>query len=309
MLGVDNQHLAESSVAETTTVVSHRKGPVLSQGARTDRVAGFAAISSDQTVVMVAEDSPGAQTSHARVRVDPQEQAQDVRSLDAGCDGSASPSNTPVFDSSRRSVTGIEPVLDIDEFVHEVRAPLASATFALAALGEDPKALVILEDALDHLRDLITTSSRQVNGPTDVQEHLMRAIRLIDGHQRVDVSLTIGEAVFVQAAPVQFRQLVINLVSNALKFSPTTSTVAVTVTAQNGMLEVNVADQGCGLNADDATLIFENGVRGESSNQIDGSGLGLAIARRLARLAGGDVHLTRTGPEGSVFTVSLPVIK
>jgi signal transduction histidine kinase len=206
-------------------------------------------------------------------------------------------------------VTGIEPVLDIDEFVHEVRAPLASATFALAALGEDPKALVILEDALDHLRDLITTSSRQVNGPTDVQEHLMRAIRLIDGHQRVDVSLTIGEAVFVQAAPVQFRQLVINLVSNALKFSPTTSTVAVTVTAQNGMLEVNVADQGCGLNADDATLIFENGVRGESSNQIDGSGLGLAIARRLARLAGGDVHLTRTGPEGSVFTVSLPVIK
>jgi signal transduction histidine kinase len=199
-------------------------------------------------------------------------------------------------------------ILELDELIHEVRTPLAAASLALESVEHDESAMVVLAESLHHLRELVTSTSRQVEGPCGVREQLFRAVRLVDTEQRVNVEHNLDDESFVGCAPVQFRQLLINLISNALKFSPSTSIVKVNATVQGGSLVLLVADVGEGMSTSEAQLIFEQGVRGETAAHIDGVGLGLSIARRLARIAGGDVTLGSTGPDGSVFVVNLPII-
>jgi len=106
----------------------------------------------------------------------------------------------------------------------------------------------------------------------------------------------------------KLRQIVINLLSNAAKFT-VQGRVEVGAREMDDRVEVTVADSGIGIAADKLELIF-----GEFE-QVDpgdghargGTGLGLAIARRLARLMGGDVRAASVPGAGSTFTLSLPV--
>jgi signal transduction histidine kinase len=106
----------------------------------------------------------------------------------------------------------------------------------------------------------------------------------------------------------KLRQIVINLLSNAAKFT-VQGRVEVGARERDERVEVTVADSGIGIAADKLELIF-----GEFE-QVDpgdghargGTGLGLAIARRLARLMGGDVRAASVPGAGSTFTLSLPV--
>jgi len=216
----------------------------------------------------------------------------------------------PSFDfTPKTGVQGAPLQLDLDEFVHEVRGPLASASIALEALQDDPHAAAILTASLNHLQDLLSSLVPANNGPTTLVEHLPTAVMIADPHRRVVLELNTSPDDKVCCTPVRFRQLIVNLVSNALKFSAPTSTVYVTAFTTDDHLVIQVKDNGSGMSTEDAALVFERGVRGDSHDHVPGDGLGLTIVRRLARSCGGDARLVQTDGHGSTFEITLRRIR
>jgi heavy metal sensor kinase len=101
------------------------------------------------------------------------------------------------------------------------------------------------------------------------------------------------------------RQALINLVDNAIKFSPVAGTVRILVATTPGGAIFEVADSGPGIAGDVRARIFDRFYRGEGA-ETDGTGLGLSIARGAVEANGGKLTLERTGPAGSTFRISMP---
>jgi signal transduction histidine kinase len=102
------------------------------------------------------------------------------------------------------------------------------------------------------------------------------------------------------------RQMVLNLVENAMRHTPAGGAVDVTLALQNGTLRVAVSDTGSGIAESDRSRIFERFVRLETPESTGGGGLGLPIARWVAEAHRGSLHLESSGPTGSRFVVILP---
>ena len=115
-------------------------------------------------------------------------------------------------------------------------------------------------------------------------------------------------ALRVRTDPEKLRQILLNLVSNGVKFTEPGGRVAVECEAREGQVLVRVSDTGRGIPADKLEEIFEPFVRIESAHTrtTEGTGLGLAISRDLARAMGGDLRVESTEGEGSTFTLVLP---
>jgi PAS domain S-box-containing protein len=106
------------------------------------------------------------------------------------------------------------------------------------------------------------------------------------------------------------KQIVLNLLSNALKFTPSGSvTITTTLDGKSGMVGIIVRDTGVGIPEESQGKIFEDFRQLDNSptRGYGGTGLGLSICRRLAQMLGGSIELTSRLGEGSVFTLRLPV--
>jgi GAF domain-containing protein len=110
--------------------------------------------------------------------------------------------------------------------------------------------------------------------------------------------------------PMRLRQILLNLLSNACKFTKEGEVSLRARKAGNGrdMVELAVADTGIGMTPEQLGKLFQEFTQAEASTakKYGGTGLGLAITRKLARMMGGDVTVTSEHGKGSVFTVSLP---
>ncbi|MEO6778191.1 MAG: HAMP domain-containing sensor histidine kinase, partial [Gemmatimonadaceae bacterium] len=104
------------------------------------------------------------------------------------------------------------------------------------------------------------------------------------------------------------RQILLNLLTNALKFTEADGSIDVTCGTSDGYVAIGVRDTGIGIPADHLSVIFEPFVQVNPSltRVIDGVGLGLAISRELARAMGGDITVESALGVGSTFTLSLP---
>lgn len=105
--------------------------------------------------------------------------------------------------------------------------------------------------------------------------------------------------------PKLVRQILRNLLTNALKYSPDGGTVRLNVTRGSGIICLRVADQGIGIPLEDQKAIFEPFHRGANVGKIPGSGLGLAIAHEAIELHGGTIAVDSTPGRGTTFTVTL----
>ena len=211
---------------------------------------------------------------------------------------------------------------------HELRNPLGAIEGAVQVLGltalREPRAV--------HARDVI---HRQTMHMARLVDDLLDVGRVMTGkivieRQRVDLGesvrtcvagITAGQAahdriemslepVWVNADPVRLEQIVTNLVSNALKFSPGDKPVRVSVTAQGSDAVLCVADEGSGISPDLLPHIFDLFVQADDTRDRakGGLGIGLTLVRQLVELHGGtiDVSSGRDG-DGSIFKVRLTV--
>jgi signal transduction histidine kinase len=115
--------------------------------------------------------------------------------------------------------------------------------------------------------------------------------------------------IVIQADERKVRQVVFNLLSNALKFTPQGGRVDVSAELSDGVVEVSVVDTGSGIAPEDQELIFEEfqQARGDSITRQEGTGLGLPLSRRFIELHGGRLWVESVRGEGSAFRFTLPV--
>ena len=111
----------------------------------------------------------------------------------------------------------------------------------------------------------------------------------------------------VQADPTRFKQILMNLVANAVKFTPEGGTIELQADQLAESIRVGVRDSGPGIPPDEQKRIFEAFYRmGSTEKAIEGTGLGLAITRRLVELHGGQLGIESEVGQGSCFHFSLP---
>jgi signal transduction histidine kinase len=104
----------------------------------------------------------------------------------------------------------------------------------------------------------------------------------------------------------RLRQVLANLIENAVKYSPADEIVDVLATASNGRVHVSVTDRGPGIPVEDQGLIFEKFGRARSGKAVPGTGLGLFIARSIAEAHGGSLDVQSIPAHGATFTLTLP---
>jgi two-component system sensor histidine kinase BaeS len=211
----------------------------------------------------------------------------------------------------------------VADVAHELRTP---ATILLATLEElvdgladpTPARLASLHDEVLRLQrvieDLETLASAQAAGlhlvrtPVDLSEVTMDAVDALRPSFD-DAGLTLSTTVVhvvVEGDPDRLRQIVVNLLTNALKYTPRDGTVAVSVTAHDEWAQLTVADDGPGISPDEAPLVFERFWRGANARHVTGSGIGLTIVAELTRAHGGSVSVNSGHGDGAAFIVSLP---
>ena len=111
----------------------------------------------------------------------------------------------------------------------------------------------------------------------------------------------------VDADPKRVRQILTNIVGNAIKFTQK-GEVVVSVSRQGAYANLSVSDTGPGINATERAVIFEDYKQANEEQRMKrGTGLGLAIARRLVLMHGGTIEVESEVGRGSTFTVLLPV--
>ncbi len=147
----------------------------------------------------------------------------------------------------------------------------------------------------------------------DAREPLEAAIKLMGLQAQdkgVDLRADLGAApLVVDADRRALKQIAINLLSNALKFTPGGGRVDASLHAASGALELVVADTGVGIAPEDLARLGRPFEQTDAGRRMEGTGLGLALVKALAGLHGGDLALESRQGEGTAATVRLPVLK
>ena len=210
----------------------------------------------------------------------------------------------------------------VNDVAHELRSPLSNIRIWLEAAQDDltptdaqlvallHEEVILLQHIIDDLRDLAAADAGTLRihpEPTYVRDVLTQ---VVDSHRGaahaagVDLRLDIPHDPVLAADQVRLRQLVGNLVSNAIRYTPAGGTV--TVAAHD--TTITVRDTGTGIPAEHLPKIFDRFWRADQSRSrsTGGSGLGLAIARHLTEAHGGTIDVASQPGQGTLFTIRLP---
>ena len=210
---------------------------------------------------------------------------------------------------------------------HELRGPLAAIRAAIDVAVQQPRSADEYRDFLGDLGEQCDRLTALVNGLLLLargdagQIELRRApIRLCDlVRDVVEMYHPLAEersvrlehrgdaAAIVEGDGQLLRQLISNLVDNAIKFNRPGGRVAISVSAEPANVTVTVADTGVGVPPEHIEHIFERFYQADSARCSAGSGLGLSICHWIVAAHGGTLHVSSEPGAGSAFTVTLPV--
>jgi histidine kinase len=217
----------------------------------------------------------------------------------------------------------------IGNVAHELRTPLSGLEGYLEGLVDgvlpnDPETFTLMQQEVRRMRRLVSdlqSLSRVEAGQTEI--HLERfdfcalAQRVVAQVQpqivAQNLDLHIDSAcptLFVSADPDRAAQVLLNLVGNAVRYTPEGGSITIRLERGHTMGQISVQDTGIGIPAEALPYVFERFYRVDRSRArtSGGSGIGLTIARRLAWAMGGDITVASDGPgQGSVFTFMLPL--
>lgn len=211
---------------------------------------------------------------------------------------------------------------------HEFRTPLSTISFAAESIrnyfhqlsiDEINRKLIKIEDQASHMTNLledILTIGKSEAGKIKLKrvsldlkefiESLVEEVKVGARQQREIQFRYSYPRTKISIDDKLLRNIVSNLLTNAIKFSEPQSLVRVSVSGQNGVIIIEVADQGIGIAEQELGSIFESFQRGSNASNIQGTGLGLSILKKAVELMGGTISVKSRLNEGSVFTVKIP---
>lgn len=210
---------------------------------------------------------------------------------------------------------------------HEMRTPLTAVRSFADLLREGPVeperaarfVRIIAEEAerLTRLLDDILDLSRVEAGVDPMQVVRVDAVEVaraaagaMEGYAEragVAIDVTADGNLPVDVDPDRLKQVLVNLLSNAVKFHGGEPQVTVAASAEDGAAVLRVIDRGAGVSEDVRPRLFTKFGGTVTGPGRGGAGLGLAISREIMTRLGGDLTLERSGPDGSVFLLSLPL--
>jgi two-component system sensor histidine kinase KdpD len=177
----------------------------------------------------------------------------------------------------------------------------------LDAIGAEHTRLKRLVENLLDLSRLQAGAARPAPELWAIDQLLVDALEEVEGGERVDV--VVPEAVpAVLVDAVQIERVLVNLLENALKFSPPVAPVHVRVNSTRGQVVIRVIDQGSGIPQTQLARIFEPFQRLPGERER-GAGLGLAIAKGFAEANGGRVWAESKPGQGASFMLALPALE
>jgi signal transduction histidine kinase len=213
------------------------------------------------------------------------------------------------------------------DIAHELRTPLTVVLGHTEALSEgqlppDPQTFDIIYDETKRLNrlveDLRTLSlsdagelhlNRQRISPTDLLERAAAARKSEANSKEIMLEIEPpSELPDVNVDPDRVTQVLVNLLDNALRYTPAGGMITLSATQIQEGVAIAVKDSGPGIPAEDLNHLFERFYRGDKSRQREqgGSGLGLAIAKSLVESQGGRIRVESQLGEGATFIIELP---
>ena len=214
------------------------------------------------------------------------------------------------------------------DIAHDLRTPLSVILGYTEALNDgkfvgDAAIYAILHDEAQHLNHLIDDLrmlsladagelplQRHVTAPHELLERAAAAHRVQAEQHGVHLHVAAAaDLPSVDVDPERMQQVLGNLVSNALRYTPAGGEITMRGDAVDGKVRLQVQDSGDGIQADDLPLIFERFYRGDRArhNNTGESGLGLPIAKSLVEMHQGTLTVASQFGQGTTFTIALPV--
>jgi signal transduction histidine kinase len=240
--------------------------------------------------------------------------------------------NIRAYEAERRTVEELRRLSALRaDFVslvsHELRSPMASVigsartlqerwpelsreqreAFIALIADETTRLASLVGDVLDTSRIQAGTFSYSFS-PVEVGELVRDTVAAaVLAQDQVPVEVVVGEPLpQVRGDRERLRQVLGNLVENAVKFSPAGAEVRVRAYARSSRVLVEVADRGPGIPVEQQRVIFEKFGRAKTDGAKPGTGLGLFIARSIVEAHGGTLEVQSSPGEGATFTVGLP---
>lgn len=220
-----------------------------------------------------------------------------------------------LFKAQRRFVADVS---------HEMRTPLTTVQGnidLMRRIGYDTEAMDAMEGEVRRMSRLVgdlLMLAKADGGRLSLEQQVIELDTLVldvynQAHmlsQGVDVRLGSIDQVRVIGDQDRIKQLLLNLVSNGLKYTPAGGCVTLSLNRNDRWAYVNVTDTGIGIPEEDLPHIFDRFYRVDKARAraLGGTGLGLSIARWIAEAHGGQIHVVSKVGEGSTFTLSLPLL-
>jgi two-component system sensor histidine kinase KdpD len=216
----------------------------------------------------------------------------------------------------------------LNSISHDLRTPLVSITGALSSLADDQ----LILDASAR-RSLIETAGEEADRLNRLVGNLLDMTRLESGAMRfkkeaLDIQDVVGAALeelgsrlgkrtvnidipselpLVQLDFVLVERVLVNVIDNAIKYSPADTAIEIKAHAAGAFLEIEVADRGTGIPAEDLSRVFDKFYRVQRPDNVSGTGLGLSISKGIVQAQGGFIAAENRPGGGTIITVSLPL--
>ena len=230
--------------------------------------------------------------------------------------------------SARHEIEAVKQEV-VSMFTHDLRTPLTAINFSIDILSKKPELAshqITLERArtnvktmailIDDLLDLYKTEAGMMNfdeGRFKARDLCDAAVEeVLDAATHLDVAIDriVPDGLIASGDAKASLRILVNLLSNALKYSPAKSVVTLSVTANDKQIAISVSDKGPGINAEELPFVFDRFSQTSSSKGSRlpglGTGLGLAICKAFAERQGGKITVSSTVGKGSTFTCILP---
>ena len=210
---------------------------------------------------------------------------------------------------------------------HDIKAPAASIAGFIDLLSEyvdRPKAVGYLQSisgSANHLLQLVSALldyHKLESGKAERHEVSFQPTALVSEcvaqmqplamakQLRLATDINVAEDMFCRSDAFRIKQIVNNLVSNAIKYTEE-GEVRVGITVLNGWMTLSVSDTGCGMTPEELQSVFNAFTRLPGAQGKEGVGLGLTITREIVTLLGGRINVASTKGKGTTFRVCLPV--
>lgn len=188
------------------------------------------------------------------------------------------------------------------EEYHEVLQECRTSGQQMTQLVERMLALARLDAGADHLRPREVDAGR-------LAEQCAAMVRPLAAARGLQLSVRQHGQTTINADPDKLREVLTNLLHNAIEYNQPNGSIAVAVERHNGQLELEVADTGIGIAPEATEHIFERFYREDASREPNGlhAGIGLALVKGYVDMMGGSINVKSTVGQGSTFRIQLPI--